>query len=216
LIDKLGLPGEDGEDTLDTGTIVVGDPESETEPYLEVDLDEGRFQFRDGEDVQSVDPGERAFDNDYYEESVGSLLELMGVDLRQTVSNAASTGAVSSGSSEAVVLRDAKVFVDRAVNGIPVGTDGLVFSYHADTGHLRKILGSWQAINYAESQFAISDSSIDELTERVGSVLTNRGIAPKELSDVSLSLGYRVNEDSRALDLVLEVQHRMSIIDVDI
>ena len=38
----------------------------------------------------------------------------------------------------------------------------------------------------------------------------------KQLSDVSLSLGYRVNEDSHGLDLVLEVQHGISIIDMDI
>jgi hypothetical protein len=220
LFDKVGWFDESARDAIEkSGTIVVGDPESETEPYAEIDLDNGRFQLTDGQDVVSVDPSEAAFDDEHYEKNARSLFAPLGVDARQValeVTGIGSMGMTSSGSSTSTKLVDKTVLVDRAINGIPVGAERLVFSYHADTGKLRKILGRWTAVDYAKSQFSIKYSSIDKLVDDLRDQFTELGVEPKQLSDVSLSLGYAVDEDTHALDLVLLVQHDITIVDMDI
>jgi hypothetical protein len=197
-----------------TGTVIIGDPAAEGEVYVEIDPEIADYDITDGQMLTAVASGEGAFGDEYYRSNVSGFFPVMGIDPTQAVFEIRGQGATSSDGSSGIMSKT--VFVMREVNGIQVLSNRLIFDYRADTGELSEIKGTWNRVDYANSQFAIDAPSIDDLASGLVSRFEELDIESSSLGDVILSLSYRVDEDSQTLDLMLEIAKGLTVVDMDI
>jgi hypothetical protein len=222
LFESIEFIGSDAvNENVSEGTITWGDESIDGSPYLEIDLDEGDYRILSGKIPSMIEPDDDKMPDDYYEEDIEKYLELMGVDPTQIdlISSHISVTTASNNGGQASTKESNKItYVHRIVNGIRVETDRLIFSHDQLDGSLLSIKGRWHPVNYAESQFELVHSSMDELIDDIIDQFTENDWNQPKNGSITIAFAYRV-EPSRqdfVLDLGINVRVNNSIYFVDI
>lgn len=120
--------------------------------------------------------------------SLGARDEELVVEPRSLAASTVSADGVTE--EDLVVAR--KVFCRREIGGIRVLGDKIVASFTVD-GQLRKVLGRWTPINYAESRLASTITEHD-LVDRALNKIVDLGVTPTSTLWLKIGTGFRTDE----------------------
>lgn len=214
LLDRLPFVAQSDKENLpSTGPVIIGDPAAEGEVYVEIDPDAATFEATDGQISAAGGASGGPFDGAYYQRSVEELFPVMGIAEAQVLSEV--SGVVGEDSDGTSTLMSRTVVVVRVVNGIQVSRNELRFDFHPENGELAGISGTWTRVDYTSSQFEL-DASVQDTASALVARFEELKIDPSALQGVLLYPYYRIDEDSRALDLVLCIVKGNLILEMDI
>lgn len=216
LFGMIDFLPEEAQDSITEEGAYWGNPASETDPYLEIDLTTGDFRIVHGGYPESIDPEDETINESYYEDEVFRYSFPMGVAPSQI--DMEITGTMSDDGNGNTQLLKRVAFVYREINQMRLEDDRLLFEFAPADGQLYEISGDWTPINYAGSQFTSDYETIDELADDLIADFAEHGIESAESTDIAMTLAYRLAEGSEgfSLDLVLQYLSTYEIFDFDI
>jgi hypothetical protein len=190
--------------------ISAGSDRDEAMPYVEYDIYRGKYYINSNEIPTTHD---ELLSDSYYIDNVFALLHAIGaqndeIDFHITSIEAMFQNVDEIGIGQPEIATLEKItYVHRSVQGLPVVSDRMIFSYHLD-GRLRQITGRWSPIDYNKSQYSSSHQSIDEIIDLAIDRMIEERTNPFHRDEpITINTVYKVENDGSVnyLDMVVEI-----------
>ncbi len=181
------------------------------EPRVDVDRNKGYIAITSGELPVKRNPGLGDLPEQAYSANARKHFRDLGLDDSEVELQVETLGMREMGSDprdtpRAIEKIEKIVYANRAVNGLRVIGERVIFCYHLNA-KLREILGKWTPIDYRKSQFEPFISSREDVMERLSEKMTEWVPGPEHIqSDIELEPVYEIVQDPSNEEYYLDMK----------